>query len=130
VIDYAKEDLRKGTKCYDLVLGVNGNHPLRVYRRLLCEGGTYVMVGGGLPQIFKSLAFGWLFSFGSKKMTSVAAKPNSRDLVFIANLVAQGTIKPVIDRTFNLDEAPAAMEYMSKGHSKGKVVVSVLRDNN
>jgi len=54
------------------------------------------MVGGSLSQIFKSLLFGWLLSFGAKKMKSVAAKELNTDLEIIAELVGKGIIKPVI----------------------------------
>jgi NADPH:quinone reductase-like Zn-dependent oxidoreductase len=33
--------------------------------------------------------------------------------------------KPVIDRRYPLDKASEAMEYLNKGHAKGKVVVLV-----
>lgn len=83
------------------------------------------MVGGSLLQIFKSLAFGWLMSFGSKKMRSLAAKANRNDLEFLAKLLEDGRIRPVIDRCYSLDRTADAMSYLSEGHSMGKVVIIV-----
>jgi NADPH:quinone reductase-like Zn-dependent oxidoreductase len=124
-IDYTLEDFTKSKQCYDIILAVNGNHPLSAYKRILNQDGIYVMVGGALPQIFKSLLFGRLMSFGSRKMLSLAAKPNLKDLEYIAKLAEDGKIKPVIDRRYPLDKTAEAMRYLSEGHVSGKVVINV-----
>jgi NADPH:quinone reductase-like Zn-dependent oxidoreductase len=125
VIDYTKDDFTKGEERYDLIIAVNGNYSLPAYKRTLNRNGIYVMVGGSLKQIFSSLLFGWLMSLRSKKMTSLAAKANQKDLEFIAKLVEDGTIKPVIDRRYPLDKTPEAMRYLAEGHASGKVVINV-----
>jgi NADPH:quinone reductase-like Zn-dependent oxidoreductase len=125
VIDYTKENFLKSDLRYNLILAINGNYPLSAYRKALTSNGTYVMVGGSLSQIFKSLLFGWLMSFGSKKMRSLTAKTNKNDLEFLAKLLEDGSIKSVIDRRYSLDKTADAMNYLSKGHSQGKVVIIV-----
>jgi NADPH:quinone reductase-like Zn-dependent oxidoreductase len=125
VIDYTNEDFAKQPQHYDLILAVNGNRSLLTYRRLLAPKGIYVMVGGALSQIFSSLLLGWLFSLGSRKMYSLAAKANQKDLEFIAGLAAKGAIKPVIDKFYTLEQATGAIHYLSEGHSRGKVVIVV-----
>ncbi|TAL59791.1 MAG: NAD(P)-dependent alcohol dehydrogenase [Bacteroidetes bacterium] len=125
VIDYTKENFTDSDMRYNLILAINGNYPLSAYKKVLAPNGIYVMVGGSLSQIFKSLLFGWLFSFGSKKMRSVAAKPNKDDLEFLAKLLEDGKIKPVIDRRYSLDTTADAMNYLSLGHSTGKVVINI-----
>ena len=125
VIDYTKENFKKSDVHYNLILAINGNYPLSVYRKALTPDGTYVMVGGSLSQIFKSLLFGWLMSFGSKKMRSLSAKTNKNDLEFLAKLQEDGKIKSVIERRYSLDKTADAMGYLSEGHSQGKVVIIV-----
>lgn len=125
VIDYSKENFAKSGKRYHLILGINGNYSLLSYRKCLAPGGIYVMVGGSLSQIAKSLLFGRLFSFGSKKMRSVAAKLTKEDLELLANLLEKGKIKPIIERRFTLDQAAKAMHYLSQGHSSGKMVINI-----
>ena len=125
VIDYTKEDFTKSNRCYDLIIAVNGNRPLFAYKRTLNPNGIYVMVGGALWQIFKSILFGWLMSFGSKKMRFLAAKSNQMDLEFIVKLVENGKIKPVIDRRYSLDKTAEAMRYLGEGHARGKVIINV-----
>jgi NADPH:quinone reductase-like Zn-dependent oxidoreductase len=125
VIDYAKEDFAKSDKCYDLILAVNGNYPLCAYKRILNPNGIYVMVGGALSQIFKSILFGWMMSFGSKKMCFLAAKSNKKDLEFITKLVDESKINPVIERSYSLDKTAEAMRYLGEGHAQGKVIINV-----
>lgn len=123
VIDYTKEDFLDISERYHLILGINGNYPLFAYRRSLTKGGTFVMVGGGLSQIFKSLVFGRLMSFGSKKIKSLSAKPNRPDLEFLGSLLEKGSIRPVIDRVYPIEKTADAMQYLSQGHATGKVII-------
>ena len=125
VIDYTKEDFTKSNKRYDLILAVNGGYPILAYKKMLTPDGIYVMVGGSISQIFKSLLFGWLLSFGSKKMRTATAKANQKDLELLANLLVDGKIKAVIDRRYTLDKTADAMRYLSEGHSRGKVIINV-----
>jgi NADPH:quinone reductase-like Zn-dependent oxidoreductase len=108
---------------YDLILAINGSRSLTDYKHALKSGGRYVMVGGSMSQIFKSLLLGWLKSFGSKKMYALAAKPNQKDLEFVTKLAADHIIKPVVDRYFSLDKVTDAMRYISEGHASGKVII-------
>ncbi len=125
VIDYSKENFTKSGIQYDIIIGINGNYPLLAYKKTLTSNGTYVMVGGSLSQISKSLLFGWILSLGSGKMKSLAAKSNKADLELLAQLLEKGIIKPVIDRRYPLDKAAEAMNYLKQGHSKGKVLINV-----
>ncbi len=125
VIDYTKEDFSKSRNRYDLILAINGNYSLLTYKKTLTKNGIYVVVGGSLSQIFESLVFGRLISFGSKKMKSLAAKANQKDLEFLAELLEKGMIRPVIEKRYTLDKAADAMNYLRQGHAAGKVVIVV-----
>jgi len=125
VIDYTKVDFTKSNKSYDIIIAINGNYPLYACKRILNPNGIYVMVGGALSQIFKSILFGWAMSFGTKKICFLAAKSGQKDLEFIVNLAKEGKIKPVIDRHFTLDKTAEAFLYLREGHASGKVVINV-----
>jgi NADPH:quinone reductase-like Zn-dependent oxidoreductase len=62
---------------------------------------------------------------GSKKMGSLAAKPNQKDLVFMKKLLEAGTVVPVIDRCYPLSEVAEALRYLGEVHPRGKVVIAV-----
>jgi NADPH:quinone reductase-like Zn-dependent oxidoreductase len=125
VIDYAREDIFAKGWQYDLILAVNGDYPLLKCKRILKKSGIYVMVGGTLKQIIKALIFGRFLSFGSKKMRNVSAKPNSQDLEFIGKLAEELRLKPVIEKTYPLENTAEAMRYAGEGHAKGKIVIIV-----
>ena len=126
VIDYTAEEITAGGMQYDLIVAVNGNHPLSTYRKMLKPHGICVMAGGALSQVFRFLLLGWIFSLGTKKMRSLAAKTNRTDLELIARLAAEGRIKPVIDRRYSLEMVPEAMQYAGEGHASGKVIINII----
>lgn len=130
VIDYTKNDFTISHFRYDLILAINGNYPLLGYRRILNSKGIYIMVGGTLIQIFKSIFFGWLLSFGGKKMKILSAKSDPKDLEYVAKLLNDGKIRAIIHKRYSLDKAAEAMDYISKGHSPGKVIIKVQEINN
>jgi NADPH:quinone reductase-like Zn-dependent oxidoreductase len=130
VIDYTHEDFTKNGRRYDLVLAVNGYHPLLTYRRALRLGGNYVMVGAANARLFRALLqvmlLGPLLSrAGSKRMSVFVARPNQRDLAYIKELLEAGKLMPVIERCYPLSKTAEALRYLEEGHAQGKVVITV-----
>ena len=125
VIDYTHEDFTKSDKSYDLILAVNGNYSLFAYKRILKKHGIYVMIGGTLMQIIKTLLFAKLLSLGSKKMYLLFAKSNQKDLEFVVKLVEDGKIKSIVEQRYPLNKTANAMRYVGEGHAQGKVVINV-----
>jgi NADPH:quinone reductase-like Zn-dependent oxidoreductase len=127
VIDYTKEDFTKSGERYDLIFAVNGNHQLSVYQRALNPQGVYVCAGGALPQIMQAMLLGPLVSIIARKKMGVMAiaKPNQKDLIYMAELLEAGKVAPVIEKCYPLNEVPAVMRYLAEGHATGKVVLIV-----
>jgi NADPH:quinone reductase-like Zn-dependent oxidoreductase len=126
VIDYSQEDFTRNGQLYDLILAVNGYHPLAHYKRALAPAGTYIMAGGKAAQMFQAMLLGSLLSIGTdKKLGNVSAKSNQKDLLFLKELLEAGKVVPVIDRCYPLNEAAEAFRYLGAGHAHGKVVVTV-----
>jgi len=127
VVDYAREDFTQNGRRYDLILGVNGYHPILDYRRVLTPGGAYVLVGGDMPQLIQGMLVGPLLSrIGGKKLGFMGiTKSNQKDLIFVRDLAEAGKVMPVIDRVYPLHEASEAITYLVAGHSAGKVVLIV-----
>ena len=125
VINYAEGDIWTKGGPYDLIAAVNGSYPFRAYKSALKPGGKLVVLGGSLKQIFKAMLMGPFKQHG-KKVILLAAKPNAPDLEYLADLVREGHIRPVIDRTYPLDKAAEAIRYLGQGHARGKVMISVI----
>jgi D-arabinose 1-dehydrogenase-like Zn-dependent alcohol dehydrogenase len=58
------------------------------------------------------------------------ARTNQKDLVTMKELIEAGKVAPVIEECYPLNEVPAVMQYLAKGHSKGKVVITVEHHSN
>lgn len=126
VIDYTKEDFTKSGKQYDLILAANGYHSLADYQRALRPNGKYVVTGGTNAQMFEVLLFGRAKSKGNQKMGNILSKPSQKELEFIAGLLADGTVKPVIAKRYALAQTADAIRCVEEGHAQGKVVITVV----
>jgi len=132
VIDYTKEDFTKSAERYDVILDNVGNHSLSECRGVLTPNGKYVLIGGGgasdqgfLGGLGKAL-WAMVFSkFVHQQMGMMMADANHNDLTVLADMMQSGKLKPVIDRTYKLDQVPEAIRYVEQGHARGKVIVAV-----
>lgn len=130
VIDYTHDDFADGSRCYDLILDLGGNSPLSRLRRTLTPSGTLVIAGGeeggrwtgGMGRNLRALA---LSPFGRQRLTGLVSKPRRADLERLAQLIEDGKLNPVIDKTFPLRQAPDAMRYLEAGSARGKLVITV-----
>src|SRR5207237_4440630 len=130
VIDYMQEDFTKNGQRYDLILAVNGYHPISAYQRALSQEGMYVMTGGSMAQMFQAMLLGpWLSKNGSQKMGNLLAKPNQKDLVFVKELLEAGKVVPVIERRYLLREVTESIRNFEEENAKGKVVITVDKTN-
>src|SRR3989440_9521633 len=126
VIDYTQADFTQNGQRYDLILAVNGYHPIWAYKRALSPKGRYVMTGGSNAQLFQAMLLGPLVSMtGRQKMGNSAHKPNKKDLMFMKELLEASKVKPVIDRRFPLRDVADAIRYLEAGHAQGKVVITM-----
>jgi len=123
VIDYTRADCLNDGTHYDRILAINGKRALRDYYRALKPGGITVVVGGSLTQIYGALLLGFLYAGGGRRICVLEAKANADHSAVVAELVRQGRITPVIERTVSLEETGEAFAYVAAGHARGKVVV-------
>src|SRR5438477_334996 len=132
VIDYTKEDFTKSAERYDVMLDNVGNHSLSECKGVLTPAGKYVLIGGGgagdqgfLGGLGKAL-WAMVFSkFVNQQMGMMMADTNQKDLTVLADMMQAGKLKPVIDRTYKLDQVPDAIRYLEEGHARGKVIIAV-----
>ncbi len=122
VVDYTRVDVTRSGREYDLVLDAAAYRSISDYRRVLREGGTYVLVGGTTGAFLRVALLGsWS---GSKAMKVHASRPNAADLVTLTNLIEEGRVRPVIDRRYPLSGVPEAIRYLESRRARGKVVVT------
>ena len=119
IIDYNQQAFEKMLSNYDAVYDVIGGDTYTKSFKVLKKGGIIVS-SIEQPRAELELQFG----VNSVMQTT---KVNKTDLGKLAALVDKGIIKVVIDKTFPLEQTPAALTHMKNTHSKGKVVVQVRK---
>ncbi len=132
VIDYAKTDIVRDGDRYDLILDLIGNHGYRALKRILWPGGRIVGVGGGGKNgrrlgrwMIRTLLASLASRLSGRKVVMCVSKLNLDDLDRLGALIAEGRLRPVIDRRYRLSEVPAAIRYLAEGHARGKVVIGL-----
>jgi NADPH:quinone reductase-like Zn-dependent oxidoreductase len=129
VIDYTQQDFTRTGQRYDLILEMAGNRSLADLRRALTPKGTLVLVGGSggrwLMGTGRTLRAVLVSPFVGQRLRSFLSKPRGADLVVLKELIKAGKVTPVIDRTFPLREAPAAIGYVGERSTQGKTVITM-----
>jgi NADPH:quinone reductase-like Zn-dependent oxidoreductase len=128
VLDYTDDDI--DGRRYDVVLDTGGHRSLRRLRRSLTPRGTLVIVGsetggrwlGGFDRTIRALL---LSPFVGQKLAPLASSENAADLIVLTGLIESGQVRSVVDRSYPLEEAAAAIRHLLDGKARGKVVVSV-----
>jgi NADPH:quinone reductase-like Zn-dependent oxidoreductase len=129
VIDYTRQDYTENDRRYDLIIDMVGNHGLLKNRSVLKPGGKLVMVGSPnehwIGPFLRPLRGMFLSAFLGEDFTMILARFKKEDLETLAGLMRTGTVKPVIDRRFSLDELPDAIRYSESGRARGKIIIEV-----
>lgn len=130
VIDYTAGDFTDGPLRYDAIIDIGGNRRLRDLRRILADDGTLVIVGGegggkwlgGTDRQLRAMA---LSPFVSQRLGTFISSENGDDLLELNSLMEAGRVTPAVDRAFGLDDVVDAMEHLTAGRARGKVVLSI-----
>jgi NADPH:quinone reductase-like Zn-dependent oxidoreductase len=134
VIDYTQEDFTTNGRRYDLIFDNVGNRSLSDCRRALAPAGILIpnsnkgsgrWLGSYVRRAVGALA---LSPFVSQKLRPFAATENGDDLVALTELIEAGEVTPVIERTYPLHETAVALDYYGKGHTRGKLVITMDQD--
>jgi NADPH:quinone reductase-like Zn-dependent oxidoreductase len=130
VVDYTQEDFTRRGQRYDLMLDIAGSRSFLEFRRVLTPEATVVAVGArmsnrGLGPL-KHIIGTRLTSLGrSQRVINFVAKITKEDLAFMSELLADGQVRSVIDRRYELSQVPDALRYLGEGHARGKIVITV-----
>jgi NADPH:quinone reductase-like Zn-dependent oxidoreductase len=122
VIDYTKEDLAKQGVIYDVILDAVGKSPYSSCVKSLKNGGAYLTVVGA-PAL--SLRMKWSSMITGKRLGGGVMSARSEDLDFLKELVEAGKLRPVIDRSYPMEDIVEAHRYVDKGHKRGNVAITV-----
>lgn len=130
VVDYHREDFTRTERRYDLLIDIAGNRSWSALRATLTNDATCVLVGG--PKDSR-----WLGPLGRWATVRMAAMRSSQrvavlltemrreDLDALRGMFDAGTLRPVIDSTYRLEDTADALRHVGGGHARGKVVITI-----
>jgi NADPH:quinone reductase-like Zn-dependent oxidoreductase len=124
IVDRLREDFTKNGETYDVVFDAVGRHSFRRCRASLRPGGIYISMDLGFLYHLVPLALVTRF-VGSKRATVGIGRYRKDDLLLVKRLVEGGAYRPVIDRTYGLDDVVEATRYVETGRKSGNVVLTV-----
>jgi NADPH:quinone reductase-like Zn-dependent oxidoreductase len=122
VIDYTKEDYTMNGGSYDLIIDVVGRDAVASRLKLLKPDGYYFLAYAGLSHILLGM---WTSMTSNKKLKIQSASQRKEDLIFLKELLEVGKLKPIIDRSYPLEQTADAHQYVESGQKKGNVVITV-----
>ncbi|WP_322769329.1 NAD(P)-dependent alcohol dehydrogenase [Frankia sp. Cr1] len=130
VVDYTAEDFTDRHAHYDVILDNVGNRPLRRLRRALTPTGTLVLNAGGSPgrvvgAVGPMLRAVVVNGFVRQRLRILPTREDRAELLALTGLIEDGTLTPVVDRTYPLADTAEGLRYVEQGHARGKVVVTV-----
>ena len=124
VLDRFREEFTKSDETYDVIFDAVGKHSFRRSRRSLKPGGIYITADLGFMYHVPLAALVTRF-VGSKRARLGIGRYHKDDLQLVKELVESGKYRPVIDRTYVLDEVVEATRYVETGQKTGNVVLSL-----
>jgi NADPH:quinone reductase-like Zn-dependent oxidoreductase len=128
VIDHTVEDFTKDHQRYDLVLDAVGKSSFARCKALLKPRGIFISSDLGPLSQNPFLALVTPL-FGGKRVKFPIPMNVTKTVKYLKGLMESGAFKPVIDRTYQLDEIVEAYRYVESGQKVGNVVITVTPSN-
>ncbi len=124
VIDRSRENPLAGNGIYDAVLDLAAVHTFADCRHLLTPAGIYLHTMPGAGTLWSQY---WTRLFSAQKAKVLIMKPTGGDLKELGTLMADGSVTPIVSRTFPFnEESVREMHRISEeGHVVGKLVAEI-----
>lgn len=122
VIDYTKEDFTQNGESYDLIFDIMRKSSFSACKNSLTPNGRYLLASFKTRHLIQML---WTSLRGGKRVICALSTEKVDGLIHIKELVEEGIIKTVIDRTFPLEQTAEAHRYFESGRKKGNVVITI-----
>lgn len=119
VIDYAGEDFTRNDETYDVVFDAAGKTSFRRCRRSVAANGLYITTDPGY------LWHDAIVSLFTKRARLGIVRYTKPDILILADLLARGEYRPVIDCTLPLEDVVDAHRYVDTHQKTGNVVLTI-----
>jgi 2-desacetyl-2-hydroxyethyl bacteriochlorophyllide A dehydrogenase len=122
VIDYTKEDFTQNGETYDVIFDAVKTIDVSRSLKSLNKNGVMILSAAGMSEMLQGL---WISMTSNKKVLTGVISHSAADLNLLKELIESGKFKPVVDRTYSLNQIAEAHTYVEKGHKKGNVAITV-----
>ncbi|MFN8357355.1 MAG: NAD(P)-dependent alcohol dehydrogenase [Spirosomataceae bacterium] len=107
---------------FDVIIDTVNKLPLSEATKKLTPQGKLVLVAAGLGEMLRGA---WISATSKHQVITGVIREQAADVQFLRKLTEEGHLKPIIDRTYTLEQLSAAHEYVEKGHKRGNVAIIV-----
>jgi NADPH:quinone reductase-like Zn-dependent oxidoreductase len=121
-VDYTKEDFAGRGHTYDVIFDMVPGSSYDACINALNTGGRYLCGNPRLSVMARSLATTWLTS---KTATFAFAGESREELVALTEMIEGGRIRPIVDRVFPMEQAPAAHRLVETEQRLGAIVIAI-----
>ncbi len=121
VIDYRKTDFTQQSKKYDVIIDCAGFLPWRKVEPVLTSKGRHLLAMFGLSHLFKQHQ---TKGKGGKEQLCVLAPYSRENIQRIGELLADGSLKPVVSKRYSMNEAIEAAKLYDTNTQAGCIIVS------
>lgn len=126
LLDYTDSNFKLKGNMYHVIFAVNGYQPLKTYMKALKPHGILAVIGGDFKQINEVIMKGLFYKlFKGKKALSIMSKSSPETLKEIKALVEKELLKPLIGKTYPLEEVKQAYLDFEKGIHIGKIIIEM-----
>jgi NADPH:quinone reductase-like Zn-dependent oxidoreductase len=122
VIDYTKEDFTKNGESYDVIFDTVKAISVSQSIKSLKKNGIMILSAAGMSEMLQGR---WISMTSNKKVMTGVISHQAADIIFLKELIEKDKFKPVIERTYPLEQIAEAHAYVEKGHKKGNVAIEV-----
>lgn len=128
VVDYLTEDFTRLTTRFDFIFDAVGKSSFGQCKPLLTPKGIYISTELGRNAENVWLALTTPLSGGRKVLFPIPTM-TKQDILYLRELLEQGAFKPLLDRTYTLEQIVEAYRYVGSGQKIGNVVITVASPN-
>lgn len=121
-VDYKTTDIASLGQRFEVVFDTFGAISPKASRELLVEGGLFLPLNFGLPEIGAAL----LNRFRTRKIRLAVNPDRMEDMERLAKMIEKGVVCPVVDSVYPLEEAVQAHARVESRHKLGAVVLRIV----
>ncbi len=122
VIDYTQHDFTTNGETYDVIFDTVNSISVLRSTKSLTKNGKLILSAAGLSEMIQGL---WISLTSNHQVLTGVISHTAADILFLKELIETKQLKPVIDRTYSLEQTAEAHSYAEQGHKKGNISIQI-----